>query len=211
MSIKTEINRIRGNVAAAYSAAAAKGADMPANMNSDNLAATVLSIETQAGGGGSRRAISVSVSGSAPVYGYQNGYSSNIYATLNAEQIAALLELINKGASCTAQVSISTSGDTVVLGLNSVNPVQLGVESYRGPRNSLVLQQQCHVVPLIGDDLPFVSCRVNTYSNEAGTSLTDYSGNDTSSFSISIALRDLTLSGNVTCNCTITFGGVIYE
>lgn len=211
MSIKTEINRIRGNVAAAYSAAAAKGAEMPVVMNSDNLAAAVLSIETQSGGGGTRRALSVSISGSAPVYGYENGYSSSITATLDDEQMSALLELINKGASCTAQVSISTSGGTQLLGLNAVNPVQLGVESYNGPRNSLVLQQQCHVVPLIGDTLPFVSCRVNTYSNTDGTSLTDYIGNNTNNVSISVTLRDVSLSGTVTCNCTINFGGVIYE
>lgn len=44
MSIETQIDRIESNVAAAYTAAAAKGATMPTEQNSDNLAATVESI-----------------------------------------------------------------------------------------------------------------------------------------------------------------------
>lgn len=42
--INTQITRIMGNVAAAYTAALAKGATMPQNQNSDNLADTVATI-----------------------------------------------------------------------------------------------------------------------------------------------------------------------
>lgn len=44
MSINSEINRITGNIAAAYVAAAEKGATMPQQPNSENLAGTILSI-----------------------------------------------------------------------------------------------------------------------------------------------------------------------
>lgn len=44
MSINSEIARITGNVAAAYVAAAEKGAEMPQQPNSENLAGTILSI-----------------------------------------------------------------------------------------------------------------------------------------------------------------------
>ena len=44
MSIQSEINRINGNVAAAYAAAEGKGAEMPSSQNTDNLAQTVSSI-----------------------------------------------------------------------------------------------------------------------------------------------------------------------
>ncbi len=50
MSIKSEAERIQANIAAAYTAASAKGATMPAEQNSDNLAEAVESIPT--GGGG---------------------------------------------------------------------------------------------------------------------------------------------------------------
>lgn len=44
MSIASEIQRIRSNVASAYSACAAKGATMPAEQNTANLPATIVSI-----------------------------------------------------------------------------------------------------------------------------------------------------------------------
>ena len=44
MSVQSQIDRIESNIAAAYTAAAAKGATMPATQNSDNLAATISSI-----------------------------------------------------------------------------------------------------------------------------------------------------------------------
>lgn len=44
MSVRSEIDRINNNVASAYAAAAEQGASLPAVQNSDNLAATVLSI-----------------------------------------------------------------------------------------------------------------------------------------------------------------------
>lgn len=44
MSVQTQIDRIESNIAAAYTAAAAKGATMPATQNSDNLEAAISSI-----------------------------------------------------------------------------------------------------------------------------------------------------------------------
>lgn len=46
MSVNSEIERIRGNIAASYTAAEEKGAMMPTEQDSDNLAATVASIKT---------------------------------------------------------------------------------------------------------------------------------------------------------------------
>lgn len=46
MSIQTEIDRISGNVAAAYTALEEKGATMPQTQNSDNLAATIQTLST---------------------------------------------------------------------------------------------------------------------------------------------------------------------
>lgn len=46
MSISSEISRISGNVADAYTAANAKGATMPVTQNSDNLASTIATIQT---------------------------------------------------------------------------------------------------------------------------------------------------------------------
>lgn len=50
MSIQSEINRLKGAVAAAYTAAAAKGATMPASQNADNLRACVSSIAASVSG-----------------------------------------------------------------------------------------------------------------------------------------------------------------
>lgn len=50
MSIQSEVNRISQNIANAYAAAEAKGATMPDAENSDNLAATIRSIESEGGG-----------------------------------------------------------------------------------------------------------------------------------------------------------------
>ena len=46
MSVNSEIERIRGNIAASYTAAEEKGAMMPTEQDSDNLAATIASIKT---------------------------------------------------------------------------------------------------------------------------------------------------------------------
>lgn len=48
MSTQTEIERIKGNIAATYSALEQKGATMPATQNSANLAATAQSVEVGA-------------------------------------------------------------------------------------------------------------------------------------------------------------------
>lgn len=52
MTIASEITRIEGNISAAYSAADAKGATMPATENSDNLATCIASIPSGGGGSG---------------------------------------------------------------------------------------------------------------------------------------------------------------
>lgn len=49
MSVASEINRIKSNIADAYTEAEAKGATMPATENSANLADTIATIS---GGGG---------------------------------------------------------------------------------------------------------------------------------------------------------------
>lgn len=46
MSVQSQIDRIESNIAAAYTAAAAKGATMPAAQNSDNLATAISSISS---------------------------------------------------------------------------------------------------------------------------------------------------------------------
>ena len=50
MSVQSEINRLTANVAAAYSMAGQKGATMPSNQNSDNLASTIGSISATVSG-----------------------------------------------------------------------------------------------------------------------------------------------------------------
>jgi hypothetical protein len=52
MTIASEIQRIEGNISAAYTAADAKGATMPATENSDNLATCIASIPSGGGGSG---------------------------------------------------------------------------------------------------------------------------------------------------------------
>jgi hypothetical protein len=52
MTIASEIQRIEGNISAAYSAADAKGATIPATENSDNLATCIASIPSGGGGSG---------------------------------------------------------------------------------------------------------------------------------------------------------------
>lgn len=52
MSIASEITRISGNIAAAYTALDGKGATLPETQNSANLADTIDSITTGGGGGG---------------------------------------------------------------------------------------------------------------------------------------------------------------
>lgn len=52
MSIASEITRISGNIADAYTSLNAKGATMPENQNSGNLADTIDTIQTDGGGGG---------------------------------------------------------------------------------------------------------------------------------------------------------------
>lgn len=47
MSIVSEINRIKTNISNAYTEAENKGATLPQNQNSDNLASTIQSISTQ--------------------------------------------------------------------------------------------------------------------------------------------------------------------
>lgn len=47
MSISSEINRIKTNIADAYTQAGNKGATLPQNQNSANLASTIQSISTQ--------------------------------------------------------------------------------------------------------------------------------------------------------------------
>ena len=46
MSVATQITRIKGNIAASYEQAEAKGAEMPATLNSDNLPQCIASIPT---------------------------------------------------------------------------------------------------------------------------------------------------------------------
>lgn len=52
MTVASEITRIEGNISAAYLAADAKGATMPATENSDNLATCIASIPSGGGGSG---------------------------------------------------------------------------------------------------------------------------------------------------------------
>lgn len=54
MSVETQIERIKTNIANAYTAAEAKGATIPEVKNSDNLSACVDSITTGGGGGGTQ-------------------------------------------------------------------------------------------------------------------------------------------------------------
>lgn len=70
MSIASEITRINGNIASAYTAASNKGATLPATQNSANLATCIASIS---GGGG----------GNIPNYQIVNGVLSKKTSTYN--------------------------------------------------------------------------------------------------------------------------------
>lgn len=61
MSIQSEINRIKTNLADAYTAAQEKGATMPSQQNSENLASTISSVS--ASGGSARRGFEINVTG----------------------------------------------------------------------------------------------------------------------------------------------------
>ena len=63
MTIASEIQRIKDNIADAYTAAEAKGATMPVTENSDSLATTIESIT--AGGGGGEQIEAINNTGSA--------------------------------------------------------------------------------------------------------------------------------------------------
>lgn len=52
MTVASEITRINGNITAAYTAANAKGATMPATQNSENLSTAIESIPSGGGSGG---------------------------------------------------------------------------------------------------------------------------------------------------------------
>lgn len=51
MSIATQVKRIKTNIANSYTALEDKGAELPTNRNSNNLAETILSIPAKTGGG----------------------------------------------------------------------------------------------------------------------------------------------------------------
>lgn len=53
MSVETQIDRIKSNIASAYSKSEEKGAELPSVQNSDNLPAVIASIPSGGGGGGS--------------------------------------------------------------------------------------------------------------------------------------------------------------
>lgn len=57
MSIQSEIERIKANIASTYSALSARGATMPAEQNSDNLAETVNTVTGGEGGGTAEGAV----------------------------------------------------------------------------------------------------------------------------------------------------------
>ena len=63
MSISSQITRIQNNIAAAYTACSSKGATIPQQQNSANLADTISSIQT---GGGS--VIPIDADSQTPLY-----------------------------------------------------------------------------------------------------------------------------------------------
>lgn len=69
MSIASEISRISGNVADAYTAANAKGATMPVSQNSDNLATTISTIPSGTTPTGTKN---ITTNGTHDVAGYAN-------------------------------------------------------------------------------------------------------------------------------------------
>lgn len=104
-SISTQISRIIGNVAAAYSAALAKGAVMPQEQNSDNLASTVASIPT----GTARSASDVTVSG-ATVTVPAGLYGSQVQKSVASGTVALNTPTVSSGGLVTASASLSKAG-----------------------------------------------------------------------------------------------------
>lgn len=85
MSIASEVQRIKNVVAAAYTAAERKGAEMPEQQNVSNLSGTIESI-TGGGGGGQSTLILNKLNGAAINSSYIPDYSSvqnNCFAALN--------------------------------------------------------------------------------------------------------------------------------
>ena len=86
MTIASEITRINGNIAAAYTAASAKGATLPATENSDNLATCISSIS---GGGGGYSEV--------PSYSVSSGTASKRSLTLSGTEFASITSIANNG------------------------------------------------------------------------------------------------------------------
>lgn len=167
--------------------------------------------EPGSGGAPNRSMKTMTCAGSASMLNQNSSYASYITISLTEAQIADLLDLINKAASVVVQFSGSVSGSSSIIGLNANTPALLGIESYNGPRGRISMNMQTHIVPLVGSDLPFVSCTLNAYSNANGDGLTNYTGQSVSVLDLQVALRDITLSGDNTFNVNLNFSGVIYD
>ena len=111
MSIQSEISRISGNIADAYTAVDAKGGTLPATQNSDNLAAAIESIS--GGGGLPSEIIDISNTcvvmsdGSTPVGG--NNYRMYAYTTVPTDIEAVKLTKSGTSTYCTYQYELQST------------------------------------------------------------------------------------------------------
>lgn len=141
MSIASEITRISGNVADAYTAANAKGATMPITQNSDNLATTIATIPTGTTPTGTKSitangvydvtdfaSADVQVPTTAPAYYIEKTVDANgklISGTniINLNGVtdvgAYVLAHAYDGANFPANTSIDLSGLTTISGQNA--------------------------------------------------------------------------------------------
>lgn len=103
--IIAEITRIAGNISAAYTAARNKGATMPQNQNSDNLASTVASIPT----GTARSASDVTVSG-ATVTVPAGLYGSQVQKSVASGTLSLNTPTVNASGLVTASATLGQAG-----------------------------------------------------------------------------------------------------
>lgn len=109
MTIASEITRIEGNISAAYTAADAKGATMPATENSDNLATCIATIPS---GGGSGVGIPREVVNGVYQFPLSN-FTYSLPSNITDIGENALIQAFNK---CTSLIGVDLSSVTTISG-----------------------------------------------------------------------------------------------
>ncbi|MBQ8481606.1 MAG: hypothetical protein IJ532_03645 [Alphaproteobacteria bacterium] len=148
MTIASEITRIKGNIAAAYTALSDKGATMPATQNSANLAATAASIP--AGGGDTVTAVNYTgaaiASGDKVWLNKKANVSASSVAVTNSSSVTVTMEPTGNFVYYSEgryYYKYNTSANTATTIENGVTSAQFGkYPYYYDEHNNLYVYQQ---------------------------------------------------------------------